>query len=250
MKPRRTIRSARPSGGLQAPGRIFPRTIERRRPPLLDYRLVVMTNGRPCLRETLEAWRQWVTPQPTSVFVHDDGGEALEWGGGTPWANVDYWHEPISPSIGFCRSVVRAWVGALHAGPEWIFWLEDDLLVRRKVDLHELAAVLSAERELAQMALMRQAVNDEEIAAGGCFQLRRELYDVHEGWLRSRTNFSTTASLMRRAFMLENPMPPWYFGSCEGRYSIDLLDAGFAFGVWGGGEPWIEHIGQRAGHGY
>lgn len=249
---------ARDSGGAQAPGRTWkPEAVERRHPLALDYRLVVMTNGRPCLRETLEAWRERVTPQPSSVFIHDDGGQALDWGGGTPWANVPYWHERIAPSVGFCRSVARAWAaGAIfpwHGGSdsaEWVFWLEDDLVVQREVDLEQLAAVLDVERRVSQMALMRQAVNDEEIAAGGCFELRRDLYDVREGWLHSRTNFSTTASLMRRDFMREQPMPPGYLEGCEGRYSIDLLNAGYAFGVWGGGEPWVKHIGVRSGHGY
>lgn len=243
---------ARDSGGAQAPGRTFPHkeAVERRHPLALDYRLVVMTNGRSCLRETLEAWRERVTPQPSSVFIHDDGGTALDWGGGSAWANVPYSHLKTERSVGFCQAVARAWIGAVSFGPEWVFWLEDDLVVQREVDLEQLAAVLDVERRVAQMALMRQAVNSEEIAAGGCFELRRELYDVREGWLHSRTNFSTTASLMRRDFMIDRPMPPEYLDGCEGRYSIDLLNAGYAFGVWGGGEPWVEHIGIRSGHGY
>lgn len=216
----------------------------------LSYRLVVMTNGRPCLRETLEAFRERVNPAPVELLIHDDGRCSEPYGGGTEWANVPVRIIGGREPVGFCAAVERTWrVAAELPGADYIFWLEDDEVIKRRVDLAELAKVLAAERHITQMSLMRQAVNSDEIAAGGCFNLRRELYEDRGDWLESRTNFSTGCSLIPRRVMLAHPWPS-YPENCEGRYSIDLMAEGLAFGVWGGGEPWVEHVGIRSGFGY
>jgi hypothetical protein len=229
------------------PPQIPPAKIE-----LLDYRLVVLTNGRDCLRETLEAFRERVHPQPTeAVFVVDGGvSRALELV--TPWNAVPWTVERLCPPIGFCRGTAYAWAYASADGPEFVFWLEDDLVIQREVELEPLAEVLRAEPRLTQMALMRGPANAAEKLAGGCRALRPDLYEEVDGlWLASRTNHSTTCSLMRRSFMLAEPWPS-YERECEGRFSIDLLERGYYFGVWGLGEPWVEHIAtdQRTGFGY
>ncbi len=219
--------------------------------PALDYRLCILTNGRPVLRETLEAFRERVSPQPTEVVLFDDGGDALPWGGGTPWSHVPYFHEASREPLGFCRAVPELWRRAVSGAPPLIFWLEDDILIRRPIQLEPVVAVLVRERRLAQMAFMRQPVNSAEIEAGGCRELRWDLYEEQpEGWLRSRTNFSTGCSLLTRRFMREQPWPVEYDRNCEGRYSIDLLGLGYEFGVWGLGESWVEHVGRREGFGY
>lgn len=217
----------------------------------LDYRLAVLTNGRPCLRETLEAFRLFVTPPPVDVLVYDDGLSSKPYGGGTEWANIPYLTigEPVP--VGFCAAVPRLWRAAAGAGPPLVFWLEDDQLIRRPVDLVPLAGVLSRERRLAQMGFMRGPANDVEALAGGVRAARPEDYAERDGlWLESRTNFSTGCSLLVRHFMREEPWPEEYDSECEGRYSLDLLARGYTFGVWGLGEPWVDHIGVRSGFGY
>lgn len=218
--------------------------------PLVRYRLVVMTNGRPCLRGTLEAFRELVTPQPVEILVHDDGGLSEPYGGGTPWAHIPWTTTSQVPAIGFCGSCAHAWEEASAPGVDFVFWIEDDIVVKRPVDLAPLADALTRHKHVTQMALMRQPVNDLEIAAGGCRELRPELYEeMDEGtWLRSHTNFSTGCSLIPRRFMASHPFPAT--PSCEGEFSIDLLGEGKSFGVWGLGESWVEHVGIRSGFGY
>lgn len=222
------------------------------RVPKLDYRLAVLTNGRSCLRETLEAFRTYVDPPPADVLVFDDGGTSLPYGGGTEWAQIPYVEIKSAHALGFCAAVPELWRAASAAGPAYVFWIEDDQVLRRPLDLAPLALVLAREKHIAQMSLMRQAVNALEIAAGGCRALRPELYEERdEGlWLESRTNFSTGCSLIRRSFMTSEPWPAQYEENCEGRFSIDLLERGYRFGVWGDGSPWVEHVGIRSGFGY
>ena len=207
------------------------------------YRLVVLTNGRPCLRKTLESFAASVRPLPAESVLVADGGEFEPF---EPWGG---WRvEALRPARGFCGATAAGWRFASEPGPEFVFWLEDDFLFERALDLRSLAEVLEANEHLTQMGLMRGPANDLEEAAGGCVALRPDLYEARDGWLESRTNHSTGCSLMRREFMAEHPWPE--YENCEGRFSIDMLAAGFTFGVWGMGEPWVQHVGVRAGSGY
>lgn len=227
----------------------------------MRYRLVVTTDGREgLLEQTLDSFLRKATPAPAEVVVVDDSGD--EW-------YERYLHDLLPSTFpdgvslihhgerqGFCASVYAGWQAAIRPGVDWVFWTEDDFLYKRGLDLRNLAFVLEREPKVTQMALMRDAVNKVERDAGGLYQMYRDRYEIRGGdlrWLLSRTNFSTTHSLMRRDFMEAHPWPDpeTVPGSCEGIYSIGLLNAGFVFGVWGLGEPWTEHIGHvRAGKGY
>lgn len=224
----------------------------RRHPLTLEYRLAVLTNGRACLRETLEAFRTYVYPAPAEVLVFNDGGSALPYGGGTEWANVPYLSIGNVAAAGFCAAVPALWRAAAGAGPPFVFWLEDDQVIQRPIDLYPIALVLARERSIAQMSFMRGPANSDEEAAGGCRELRPELYEERDDglWLESRTNFSTGCSLIARRFMTAEPWPGEFEENCEGRWSIELLSRGYTFGVWGRGEPWVEHVGIRSGFGY
>lgn len=248
-RPRIRTRASRPAG---VPADSRPRPLPPKRAPskpLLDYRLCILTNGRPCLRETIEAFRWRVTPTPAEVVVFDDGGTQETHKRMTAWHAIPAKTVYSSESLGFCRATRALWREASKPGPEFVWWLEDDQVIQQKVDVEAMAEVLRANPRLAQMGLMRQPVNSEEIAAGGCRALRPDQYEERDGWLESTTNFSTGCSLIRREFMLDQPWPS-YDHSCEGRYSIELLAKGYKFAVWGLGEPWVKHVGVRSGHGY
>lgn len=227
----------------------------------MRYRLVIVTDGREGLLErTLDSFLSKVAPLPAEVAVVDDSGD--EWylrylSDLLPSAfpdGVTVIHHPERQ--GFCASVHDAWQLAIRPGVDWVYWTEDDFLYHRGLDMRDLAFVLEREPQIAQMALMRDAVNKVERDAGGLYEMYRDRYEIRgtdKRWLLSRTNFSTTHSLMRRQFMADNPWPDpeTVPASCEGIYSIGLLNAGFLFGVWGLGEPWTEHIGHaRVGKGY
>jgi hypothetical protein len=108
---------------------------------------------------------------------------------------------------------------------------------------------------------MRNAVNEDEKKAGGLFEHRRDDYMqrvLRRGrqgqmrnvpWLSHLSYFTTNPSLMRTEFMRERAWPE-YEVECEGRFGIDLRQAGFYFAAMGEGEPWCEHVGQRTGFGY
>lgn len=239
----------------------------------LRYRVAVLTHGdeEECLRETLDSFEEFVTPKPLDWIIAQDGPgywtipEHFEGYAGQPWAG----------QVGFCEATRRLWEMAsksreLNYGergqgffipdpPEFIFWLEHDFVFTRPLDLVPLAMQLNVDHTLAQMALMRGAVNEQEIEAGGLFESRPGEYE--QEWtnfattsaaypfLRHRSYFTTNPSLMRTEFMREEEWPS-HGPACEGLMGLRLVDSGYSFGAWGGGEPWVEHIGTRTGRGY
>jgi hypothetical protein len=221
-----------------------------------SYRLVVTTDGRPGLLDrTLAAFDTHARPAPADTVIVDDSGDP-EYRGQLAGLLA---HRPalihFHPArVGFCQTVADAWQLATEPGPPFVFWLEDDILLQRDLDLSRLARVLDAEPLVAQMGLMRQPVNQAERQAGSLYALFRDLFTPRgqgeDTWLESRTNWSTTCSLIRRRFMVEHPWPAGGEGGCEGVYSRGLLDARFHFGVWGSGEERISHVGERGGHSY
>ena len=231
------------------------------------YRAACLTHGddTETLTETLASFEEFVTPHPLDWIIAQDGPGY--WTVPERWTG--YAGQPWVGQVGFCEATRRLWEMAsksreLNYGergqaffipdpPEFIFWLEHDFRFTRPLDLEPLAECLMADPSLAQMALMRGPVNEQEIAAGGLFESRAGEYEL-DGlrglpFLRHRSYFTTNPSLMRTAFMREEPWPV-YDDQCEGRFGIDLVDHGYSFGVWGDGEPWVEHIGTRSGVGY
>lgn len=223
---------------------------------MIGYTLIILTDGRPGLIEqTLASFWENVTPKPRGGVIVDDGGKD-----GSPTLLALAAHHGLTVvrhvhRYGFCKTVQHAWALAAVTTEDYVFWLEDDFVFNRPLDLHAPAHVLATHPELAQMGLMRDAVNDREENAGGLIGLYRDrledrLTSDGDPWLYSRTNFSTTCSLIRTQFMRDEPWPD-YEAECEGRYSIDLLTRGYSFAAWGDGEPWITHIGDhRVGIGY
>jgi hypothetical protein len=219
----------------------------------LDYTLAVLTHGHgPTIHQTLASFQDKVTPAPTRVVVHCDGPSQVRVLGLTAEQRFD------SEQRGFCQATGRLWKWAADGETEHVFWLEHDFTFLKPVDLQPLAYVLDQNAGVCQMQLMRTPVSREEIAAGGLYQMREDDYapqsdyaqPVAHAWLSHRAYFTTNPSLMRSEFMAFNQWPDDDEGQCEGRYSIDLVERGFSFGVWGDGTPWVQHIGHRDGIGY
>lgn len=238
------------------------------------YRLVVLTHGRaPALERTLDSFFEMVTPSPAEcVLVVDGPGATLP----------PHIYAPQDPSVvvgpllpsrarrselseawrvvgrtrqgGFCKATKTAWEQAARPGADYTFHLENDFEFLRPVDLRDLATVLDLNADLAQMALMRDAVSQPEKAAGGLFESRPGQWAEGETegvlWLKEHEFFTTNPSLMRREFMEQNPWPNDGQPSCEGHFGIALRDQGYSFGYLGRGEVWVRHIGARTGFGY
>lgn len=222
---------------------------------MIDYRLCVLTDGRDCLRETLEAFRRLVRPTPAEVFVFVDGGRSEAFDKVTRFAHVPYriargpWTK-----IGFCRATEACWQAAGDPGVDYVYWLEDDFVHTERIDLGELASVLDAEPALAQMSLYRDPYSAEEFAAGGYLNLPGRSYVPMETlgheWLEHTHNWTTNPSLFRRELAAVYPWPTE--SECEGRFGIELQRArrGTIFGIWGDGRPSVRHVGERVGFGY
>lgn len=235
----------------------------------MNYRLVVLTHGdAPSLDDALLSFFERIRPIPTELMIVLDGADARE-----PdfisrdhevWSRIRI-HEPS----GFCRTSRLAWEYATRhnpdagTAPDYVFWLENDFVFTRDVDLEQLADTLAWNPDLAQMQLMRNAVNPVEQEAGGLYESRRDQYTerstmfVQDGrvralcpWLEHRSYMTTNPCLMTHKFMRDNPWPAEHEEECEGRFGIELLAAGYRFGVWGRGEPWVDHVGVRTGFGY
>lgn len=226
----------------------------------MRYRLIVITHGGEetagQLADTIHSFYQHVTPAPVDKVLVEDGPPKPSW----CWADERLstgWSGPH----GFCVATSAGWAaGAACHDVDFVYWLEHDFIHLRPVNLEALAAPLAADPMLAQMQMMRDAVNEAERAAGGLYESRPGQYLPRDerinfggiygpSWLEHTSYLTTNPCLMRRDFMAAHPWPE-YESECEGRFGIDLVAAGYRFGVWGGGEPWVKHVGSRTGFGY
>lgn len=218
---------------------------------MIPYRLIVITHGgddtTPMLRDTLAAFEEMVTPEPTERVLIEDGirKERFEWKG---------LRFTLEDSRGFCETARLAWGVAAAPGVKYVYWLEHDFLHLRPVNLGDLALVLETQH-IAQVSLMRQPVNEAE--GSGIADVRREEFVSHlltmpkkqrRIWMEQAIYWTTNASLFRSELARNQAWPKG--PECEGKFGMQLRDQGYSFGVWGDGEPWILHVGERSGHGY
>lgn len=236
----------------------------------LRYELAILTHGRSStLSATLASFRELVRPLPTRVRVFADGApDAIYPASAVYSAFPDDESLPVAATYsarqqGFCAATGRLWHESANTeGVDYVFWLEHDFLIERRVSLEQLADLLEQHTELAQVALVRNPCNAEEERAGGVVENRPGAFSFHrdrvqaEGvesnvaWLDHSAFFTTNPSLMRREFMQENPWPDDGKPYCEGRFGVQLVERGYRFGYFGDGFPWVRHIGVRDGRGY
>ena len=225
----------------------------------MNYLLVVLTHGadgHEHVDRALASLTGHVTPLPAAAFAHADQANETRVVDALARHLSTYALAVEAPlrAAGFCKATATAWKVAAASGLEYVLYLEHDFIFTRDVDLHGVAVVLDANPQLAQMALMRNAVNEQEKAAGGLFGSRPGQWTLRETdgieWLEEREFFTTNPSLMRRDFMAQNPWPDDGEPYCEGRFGIGLRERGYSFGFLGRGEVWVEHVGTRSGFGY
>lgn len=223
----------------------------------MKYRLIVITHGADettnMLLDTLAWFEEMVTPRPAERILIEDGPrkQDMEWRGSRFWSDRP---------LGFCVSAARAWECAAAPGVEWVYWLEHDFKHTRPVHLPDLAEALTLGGKVAQMSLMRQAVNPQEIRAGGVVEVEPDAFvpklvvskrveRARLEWLEHGRYWTTNPSLFRREIAVENEWPS-VKQECEGHHTIRLREQGYSFGIWGDGTPWVEHVGERSGFGY
>lgn len=155
--------------------------------------------------------------------------------------------------LGFAGAIAEGWRRVRETDARWVWHAEQDFVLNQRVPLSAMTSVMDEHPHLVQLALLRQAVNAAEIAAGGVMQQHPGSYRAVEWngytWHEHRRFFTTNPSLYR-AELCDRGWPRGPHS--EGMFGLQLFngDPTLRAAFWGDGE-WCEHIGQvRAGQGY
>lgn len=156
--------------------------------------------------------------------------------------------------LGFAGAIMEGWRQVFAARCEWVFHAELDFLYGEPIPLQDMIELLEAEPHLAQIALKRQPVNEEEIAAGGIVEAHpadfRQRVEGGVIWTEHRRFFTTNPSVYSTKLCRHGwPQVP----QSEGVFTHRLLeDPDVRFAFWGAkyDPPMVEHIGVRCGTGY
>lgn len=150
--------------------------------------------------------------------------------------------------LGYSRQIQRAWDG-LPSDIDYVFHLESDFIFNEWIPVADMIKILERHPKLAQVALVRQAVNAEERAAGGVLEAHPERFiDCHWNgldWLEN--NFVWTLNpCVYPAHITKFPYPifdQWPWG--EGQFSAFLREREYRFAYLGGWnqKPKVTHIG-------
>jgi hypothetical protein len=217
--------------------------------------LLVVTDGRKdCIEQAIPSLQAQVRGPITYRVIHDDSGDPAY----RDWLRSTYLGFDVIGAphrLGFTGAYANAWRHLARRPERVTFSTEDDFTFNRPVDLLAMAELLDWHPHLAQVALRRQAWNDQEKAAGGIVEQHPDDYtnrsdgDTH--WLEHRRFFTTNPSLFRTA-LCKRGWPEVQHS--EGIFTHELLlDPDLRFAFWGrrNDEPWVTHIGhERVGTGY
>lgn len=192
--------------------------------------LLIITDGREdYLERTLASAQQNLPAFDQRIFVDDTSHE-----------------------LGFAGAIQKGWD---QVETDFVFHLEADFTFNQPVPVYRMVRLLDRQPHLAQVALKRQAWNEEEKAAGGIVELHpddfTERVEDNLAWTEHRRFFTTNPSVYpARLCRIGWPQEP----QSEGVFTHLLLrDPMLKFAFWGGKHdpPLVEHIGAvRAGTGY
>ncbi len=239
----------------------------------MDYLFCLLACGRAdYTRRTLAAYADLLTPAPAEAYCFDDGGQLdLEAVWPAAWAGVPRTLESYPTLLGRCAAHANLWKHAAASDLDWVFTVEDDILLLRPLDLRNVAALLEAEPTLAQVALVR-APWSGEIPYGGYIPMRAALgHDWYERrltkvpdvgkryhtrdveWIASTMDWTSSPALLRTSLTREVAWPAQ--AGCEGELgaAIQAVYPDAVSGYWDWGPPWVAHIGierTEGAHGY
>lgn len=220
----------------------------------VEVELVVITNGRKdYLEETLASARERLKGRITKRTLINDCVDPA-W---RAWLDANLGEEfeithhrknlGFTGMMGSAREQIRA-----TDGPPYVFWLEEDFVFDRNIDLDEMATLLD-KPGLYEAALLRGPFFSRERKVGSIPDEHRSSYrtEVFRGvqHLAHRRFFTTNPNLTKR----ESFERPWLTGShSESRFGEQLWEDGLHVAFLGDGQNWCSHIGKsrRGGHGY
>lgn len=226
--------------------------------PTTTIPLIVLTNGRSCIHDTVAAAREHLTGWDRLVIVDDSGDEAhrrhlfntLE----------PQTLQPVAPAAaGYNAAMKEVWrIGRNF--PDGIFLLEDDFIIEARIDLCDLHFLTTIQPYLVQMALLRQPWWQNEVDAGGLIPALEKEGHVFQDCRSFGSGLRWTE---HRAFFTTNPtyIPArtlgyeWPDGDySEGMFGKHLFDsdpdARSAFLGSRTDAPLVRHVGVRSGFGY
>lgn len=159
--------------------------------------------------------------------------------------------------LGFTGAVIKGWKKVLTTGADWVLHHELDFTYNEPVDVQRMIAVLERQPHLSQMSLLRQAVNEEEKAAGGIIPAHPEDYvevtDQGDTWIETQRFIFTTNPSIYSTALIARGWPNER--ESEGKFGAYLRRdrPEVRCGIWGAlnDPPRVQHIGdERTGGGY
>jgi hypothetical protein len=216
-----------------------------------------MTDGRAdCVLKTVPVALEKLHGPIATKLIHDDSGDpeytAMLWDVFGPHGFVIH---STGQRSGFGGAIRSAWAWLReHDRGEFIWHQEDDFLISETISLGDIADVLTARPDIAQMALLRQPWSQAERTAGGIIEQHpadysRQTHGPHS-FRTHRRFFTTNPGMYRRDLILKREWPAGI--NSEGMFSIELFgsDPGALSAFWDDRVA-CEHIGhQRVGVGY
>lgn len=215
----------------------------------MSIALLVLTDGRfELLEKTLASFREQVSGDVTSVFVHDDSADRpfIEW----MTTHLRQYFPPTTPMFvktteqrsGFGGAIRSAWSWLAEARNsvwidiepyDFVFHLEDDFTFNARVDLNLMKGLLIDYPYLAQIALKRQPWGGDLPYANGFMEQYAGQYvdmeDDDDCWVETARNWTTNPSLFRSELLSRGwPEDP----HSEGKYGFWLKEGGLPWGSW------------------
>lgn len=135
---------------------------------------LIITDGRPCLQETLRSAEEF-------LFPYIDG--------------PTYIASDVLHKKGLSGNVTSGWSAADGQDHDWVFHLEDDWVFTEPVPVEEMAQLQQREC-LLQVALKRNPVNPIEQAVGGFMEANPDNYEQRDGWVESFFGFTFNPCLV------------------------------------------------------
>lgn len=227
----------------------------------MKYLLAVLTCGRPeYLVPTLQAYSDFLNPRPSAMYVWDDG-YSTPTDAFSPFGDVPLHLQGQKDKIGRCSGHAKLWEYAAKSEFDWVFTVEDDVVLLRPLRVNHLVDVLERERNLQQLALIRCPWG-REVEYGGYVRQFPDRYERVETMIdggRSAKWIESTVDWTSSPALLSTSLPrnvEWPRGSnCELTLGprIKEMRPEAVSGYWGWGEPWSAHVGMErvaGAHGY
>ena len=166
--------------------------------------VLIFTDGRKeCFSRTFQSFKENVTAKCISykIIINDSNDPSF-----TSWLDINYRHdvdhiEHHKERLGFGGTIRDTWhkLNKIAGIYDYLFHLEDDFIFNRPINLDDLILILKKNPNMAQVCLLRQPWNQNEVNAGGVWQQRpdrfiEESVDSRSGkiyYLSHREWFST-----------------------------------------------------------